>query len=159
MQEVARSGTAQYAFNRLPKNLHMAGKTGTSNDQRDSWFAGFTGNRLAVFWLGRDDNKPLPFTGSGGALRAWTEFMKQERPTPLQVAQPEGIEFQWIDIASGYLSDRICPGSKQLPFETGQAPDVAIDCGQFSEKIEVEPQNLPAQNSKPEQSWLERLLN
>lgn len=60
MQEVAREGTARYVYSQLPSNTNVLGKTGTSNDQRDSWFAGFTGNRLAVVWVGRDDNEPLP---------------------------------------------------------------------------------------------------
>lgn len=130
MQEVAREGTARYAYSVLPKNLNIAGKTGTSNGQRDSWFAGFTGNRLAVVWVGRDDNASLPFTGSGGALRIWTDFMRRERPQPFQASRPEGVEYVWVDEATGLRSDERCEGSRQLPFLVGSAPQRSVDCGQ-----------------------------
>lgn len=130
MQEVAREGTARYAYSVLPKNLNIAGKTGTSNGQRDSWFAGFTGNRLAVVWVGRDDNTGLPFTGSGGALRIWTDFMRRERPQPFQATRPEGVEYVWVDEATGLRSDERCEGSRQLPFLVGSAPQRSVDCGQ-----------------------------
>jgi len=53
----------------------LAGKTGTTNDTRDSWFSGFTDRLLTVVWLGRDDNKPTNLTGSSGALRVWADIM------------------------------------------------------------------------------------
>ncbi|WP_432697502.1 penicillin-binding protein 1B [Marinobacterium sp. YM272] len=130
MQEVAREGTARYAYSVLPQNLNIAGKTGTSNGQRDSWFAGFTGNRLAVVWVGRDDNASLPFTGSGGALRVWTDYMRRERPEPFYASRPEGVEYAWVDEATGLLSDQRCEGSRQLPFLAGTEPQQSVDCGQ-----------------------------
>ena len=129
MQEVARSGTARSIYSSLPSDLNVGGKTGTSNDQRDSWFAGFTGNRLAVVWLGRDDNEPLPFTGSGGALKVWTEFMKNERPEPFITPVPEGVEYLWVDQETGYLSDERCQGAVQIPFLKGTKPQYRVDCG------------------------------
>ncbi|MCD8513299.1 MAG: penicillin-binding protein 1B [Nitrincola sp.] len=131
MQEVGRTGTARSAYQRLPAELNFAGKTGTSNDQRDSWFAGFSGSRLAVVWVGRDDNSPLPFTSTGGALPVWTAFMHQEKSEPLVSRRPAGITMQWIDEASGRLSDPICEGSRQLPYIQGTEPRVSVDCGQF----------------------------
>jgi penicillin-binding protein 1B len=142
MQEVAREGTARSVYNQLPSNLNVAGKTGTSNDQRDSWFAGFTGNRLAVVWLGRDDNKVLPFTGSGGALKVWTAFMKAEKPEPFVAPVPEGIEYLWIDKETGYLSNERCQGAIQVPFVKGIKPEYRVDCG-----IE------PVQNSNKPLDW------
>lgn len=135
MQEVAREGTARSVYQQLPANLNVAGKTGTSNDQRDSWFAGFTGNRLAVVWLGRDDNSQLPITGSSGALQVWTDFMRRERPQPYLASLPDGIEYVWIDEATGRRSDQRCEGSRQLPFLFGTAPQQAVDCG-FGDPIE-----------------------
>ena len=129
MQEVAREGTARYAYSQLPSDLNIAGKTGTSNDQRDSWFAGFTGSRLAVVWLGRDDNSPLPFTGSGGALRVWTAFMKAEKSEPFQAPVPEGVEYLWVDKETGYLSDERCQGAIPVPFLNGSKPQYRVDCG------------------------------
>ncbi|WP_245601058.1 penicillin-binding protein 1B [Marinobacterium jannaschii] len=130
MQEVVREGTARYVYQRLPADLNVAGKTGTSNDQRDSWFAGFAGNRMAVVWMGLDDNGKLPFTGSGGALRAWTDFMVREQPDPFIATQPDGIEYQWIDEASGYLAGPRCEGARQIPFMTGSEPLEQLPCAQ-----------------------------
>ena len=130
LQEAVREGTAKYVYSQLPASLNVAGKTGTSNDQRDSWFAGFAGNRLAVVWMGLDYNAQLPFTGSGGALRAWTEFIKREQPEPFLAAYPEGVEYHWIDEATGYLSDELCAGARQVPFLAGSEPQREVDCGQ-----------------------------
>ncbi len=130
LQEVVREGTARYVYSQLPVSLNVAGKTGTSNGQRDSWFAGFAGNRLAVVWLGRDDNSKLPFTGSGGALRAWTEYIRREQPEPFLAAYPEGVEYHWVDEKSGYLSDELCEGAQQVPFIAGTEPKDEVDCGQ-----------------------------
>ncbi|MCH8552077.1 MAG: penicillin-binding protein 1B [Natronospirillum sp.] len=71
----AQAGTGAYAGNTLPRDLRPAGKTGTSDGQRDSWFAGEAGHLLGVAWLGTDDNQSLPITGSTGALRLWTDVM------------------------------------------------------------------------------------
>lgn len=141
LQEVAREGTARSLYQRLPSSLNAAGKTGTSNDQRDSWFAGYTGNRLAVVWVGRDDNERLPFTAAGGALPVWTEFMVQERPAPLMATRPGRIEYVWIDEETGLRSDPLCQGSRQLPFIVDTAPRQSVDCGQFERS---EPADDPA---------------
>jgi penicillin-binding protein 1B len=59
-----------------------AGKTGTTDLLRDAWFAGFTDDRLAVVWVGRDDDRPLGLTGAQAALPIWTEFMKRTTVSP-----------------------------------------------------------------------------
>lgn len=128
LQEVARVGTARSIYWQIPKKINVAGKTGTSDDQRDSWFAGFTGNRLAVVWLGRDDNAPLPFTGSGGALRAWTSYMATETLDSFVSVAPEGIEYLWIDQETGELSAESCMNAQQLPFMLGTGPSLSVDC-------------------------------
>ena len=72
---VAEEGTAAYLGERFGRRT-VAGKTGTTNEARDSWFGGYTDRRLAVVWLGRDDNKPIRLTGSSGALRVWADIME-----------------------------------------------------------------------------------
>ncbi|BBB27671.1 penicillin-binding protein 1B [Amphritea japonica] len=129
LQEVVTEGTARSVYSRLPRELVVAGKTGTTNDQRDSWFAGFAGDRLAVVWLGLDDNKPLPLTGSSGALRVWTEFMKQSRPQPFMAERPEDIEYHWVEDATGLMSGEGCEGARQLPFIKGSEPQESSGCG------------------------------
>ncbi|WP_299202248.1 penicillin-binding protein 1B [uncultured Amphritea sp.] len=129
LQEVVREGTARSVYSRLPQGLTVAGKTGTTNDQRDSWFAGFAGDRLAVVWLGLDDNKPLPLTGSSGALRVWTEFMAQARPQPFMAERPETIKYHWVEDATGLMSGEGCEGARQLPFIEGTEPKESSGCG------------------------------
>ena len=91
MQQVIRQGTAKWLGERLPEGLTMAGKTGTTDDMRDSWFAGFSGDKVAVVWVGRDDYKPMGLAGGAGALRVWGEFMLALPNEPLVQEPPEGV--------------------------------------------------------------------
>jgi len=129
LQEVAREGTARSVYQKLPQNLNVAGKTGTTNDQRDSWFAGFTGSRLAVVWLGRDDNAALPLTGSSGALKVWAEFMRLEKPQSFMAERPQDIDYVWVEESTGRLSGEGCDGARQLPFIKDTEPRESSGCG------------------------------
>ncbi len=145
LQETVREGTAKALYQRFPDSLNMAGKTGTSNDQRDSWFAGFTGDYLAVAWLGHDDNRPTPLTGSSGALQVWAELMVRLRPAPLEAMVPANIRYQWVDDANGLLTDAGCPSARLIPFVVGSEPGRFGGCG--------------AQAPVPRvQSWFSRLF-
>jgi len=128
MQYVVRLGTGQAIYQVLPADSNVAGKTGTTDDLRDSWFAGFTGDRLGVVWIGRDDNKPTGLTGSSGALRVWRDTFARFNDHGLQQQAIEGIEYQLIDPASGLLADSSCPDAVQLPFVTGSAPVDMAPC-------------------------------
>ncbi|MDQ2694347.1 MAG: penicillin-binding protein 1B [Pseudomonadota bacterium] len=130
MQSVVSSGTARAASQKLPSSLNLAGKTGTTDDLRDSWFAGFSGNRLAVVWLGRDDNAPMGLSGSTGALPVWIAMMDRLHLLPLDPVPPSNIQLAWIDPKTGLLSDRNCPGARQLPFIAGSAPPYSAPCGE-----------------------------
>ena len=128
MQQVARSGTAASIGSSGLAYLNAAGKTGTSNDMRDSWFAGFTGDHLAVFWMGRDDNKPSGLYGATGSLRAWQELFKKLPTRPLSAAPGEGLEMAWINTADGKRSEDGCEGARQLPVVAGTLPQDAEGC-------------------------------
>jgi penicillin-binding protein 1B len=129
MQRTMREGTGRSVYNRLPGSLKLAGKTGTSNDSRDSWFAGFSQDLLAVVWMGRDDNGPTPFTGASGALQVWTEFMYRADPLPLDMPQPDNIVQAWVDPSSGLGSDPSCTGAVQMPYIRGSEPTQGPACG------------------------------
>ena len=73
--EVMQRGTGRSSTAYLPEDLLVAGKTGTSDEYRDSWFAGFSGDHLAVVWIGRDDNEPTGLTGAAGALSIWAPML------------------------------------------------------------------------------------
>ena len=126
MQQVARYGTAHAIEERLP-DLHAAGKTGTSDSQRDSWFAGFTGSQLAVVWIGRDDNKPTGLWGATGALQAWIALFRELPSAALGLSQ-DGLELAWIDPQTGARTEAQCQGARQLPFVAGHQPEENRGC-------------------------------
>ena len=99
----------------------MAGKTGTSEDLRDSWFAGFTGDRLAVVWLGHDDNKPVGMTGAAGAMIVWGRIMQGLNPEPLELNEPPGIA--WSNAQDGqrlpFVSTDTLPPTTESPSASG----------------------------------------
>lgn len=129
MQRTMSEGTGRSVYSQLPRSLALAGKTGTSNDSRDSWFAGFGQDVLAVVWLGRDDNGPTPLTGATGALQVWTDFMRKADPLPLDMPVPDNVVQAWIDAASGQGTDPSCPNAVQMPYIRGSQPVAGPACG------------------------------
>jgi len=105
---VATHGTAREAAARLPRGLVIAGKTGTSSDTRDSWFAGFTGNYLAVVWVGYDDNRVTGLTGAQGALPAWADVMASLKPVSFDPVAPDLTEDHWIGFMDGLETTPAC---------------------------------------------------
>ena len=128
MQYAVRDGTGQAIFQALPAERFVAGKTGTTDDLRDSWFAGFTAERLGVVWIGRDDNQSTGLTGSSGALLVWRDLFSRFNPADGAPPAAEGIEYQWIDPVSGLLADATCADAVQLPFMSGSAPRETAPC-------------------------------
>lgn len=144
LQEVVSEGTARAAYNSLPRRLNLAGKTGSSNDLKDSWFAGFSGDYLSVVWVGRDDNKPAGLSGASGALPIWITLMKQIAHQAVDLIAPDNIQRVWIDPNTGLLADANCPGAGQYPFIAGSAPVASSDCTAASEQDELEnPEDNP----------------
>ncbi len=128
LQEVMTEGTGRSAYLYLPRELGLAGKTGTTNKLRDSWFAGFSGDYLSVVWIGRDDNKPSGLTGASGALQVWIDLMKQIAKQPVDLIPPDSIETQWIDPVTGLLADQRCEGARPYPYVLGSAPTQWSPC-------------------------------
>jgi penicillin-binding protein 1B len=175
LQGVVREGTAQSLANWLPADLNVAGKTGTTDDLRDSWFAGYTGDHVAVVWVGRDDNKTTGLTGASGAMTIWGEMMKNIQPEPLQPVVPEEIEMANIEPVSGLRYNDDCKAGVLMPFIKGSAPTQMAACAFVSAetlkvdetpvvKPEVKPELKPevkAEGKKePEKkSWLQRIFN
>ncbi len=128
MMYAVRQGTGQAIYHVLPHERSVAGKTGTTDELRDSWFAAYTGERLGVVWIGRDDNLPTGLTGSTGALRVWRDLFAQFSDTTAIHATGEGIEYHWIDPATGLLADSACLDAVQLPFIRGSQPRRFAPC-------------------------------
>jgi penicillin-binding protein 1B len=102
-------GTSRYA------QRGVAGKTGTSDDYRDSWFAGFDASHLSVIWVGYDDNRESKLTGSAGAMQVWDELMANLHPTAITLAAPAGYQLETIDYATGGRSRPGCGDPVTIP--------------------------------------------
>lgn len=137
LQEVMREGTGHSAYNYMPREMALIGKTGTTNQLRDSWFAGFSGDYLSVVWVGRDDNKPTGLTGGSGALQIWAELMRQVSKKAVNLIPPDNIQMKWIDPATGLLSEEHCPGAQLFPFVEGSGPDQYADCGAVMDPLKT----------------------
>jgi penicillin-binding protein 1B len=129
MIEVFERGTARPAKRSLPPGLVVAGKTGTSNDYRDSWFAGFSGSHLIVVWMGHDDNASTGLTGTTGALQAWARLMASIDTSSFEPLLPEDVEDRWIDYYSGLETSPYCsPYAVSLPFRVGEQLIASATC-------------------------------
>lgn len=128
LQAVLREGTGRSVYNSFPASLPLAGKTGTTNDQRDSWFAGFSGEHLAVVWVGKDDNAKTPFSGATGALQVWADLMRQLPTQGVNQQPPEGVSYDWIDTSTGLLSAEHCEGAVWLPLHNDFKPKESVEC-------------------------------
>lgn len=95
----------------------VAGKTGTSDDNRDSWFAGYDQQHVATVWVGRDDNKPTGLTGSSGALRVWSSMIAKVGVYPIELpANPDLVE---IEYTTGLHASARCAEVVQVPVPRG----------------------------------------
>lgn len=128
LTDVARRGTAWRLRQLLGRSVVIAAKTGTTNDQRDSWFVGYTDDRLAVVWVGRDDNQPAGITGSSAAMPVWAEMFKGIPLRDNDVYRSPGLDWYWVDWLSGWVTDPNCAGAGLVPFRTGNEPQQWRPC-------------------------------
>jgi penicillin-binding protein 1B len=152
-------GTGRAARALLPPSLVVAGKSGTSSDYRDSWFAGFSGSHLVVVWVGYDDNGPTGFTGSAGALPVWARVMAGLGSRSWDTAQPESLIEVHLEYASGLRALPGCaedliavsvPAGAQLPGKPG--------CGFPDTPAATTPNPLSTLKEKAEQ-LLQRIVH
>lgn len=95
MQQVVERGTGRSLMENFA-DLHLAGKTGTTNDARDTWFVGIDGKNVTTVWLGRDDNGETHLTGASGALEIYKDYIAQAKATAFKPEKPADIK--WIGI-------------------------------------------------------------
>jgi penicillin-binding protein 1B len=129
MQQVIERGTGRPARAVVPRDVVVVGKSGTTSDLRDSWFAGFSGSHLAVVWVGYDDNRPTGFTGSAAALAIWARVLAALGTTSWSAAMPDSLREVSIDYLTGLELDAGCadpdairmavPLSTELPKKPG----------------------------------------
>lgn len=138
LQTVMTRGTGKTS--RLARS-GIAGKTGTSDDFRDSWFAGFDGARLGVVWIGRDDNAPTGLTGASGAMRLWDAIMGDVDIAPLVLPTSSEQVPQGFDYRTGYAARGRCLDAEvvRLPLPRDALLENNPDCGQRWYEPLVEP--------------------
>jgi penicillin-binding protein 1B len=124
--DVTKYGTAKYLSKTL--DIQVAGKTGTSDDLKDSWFAGFSGDVVAVVWTGFDDNRSTHLTGSSGAMKIWSNLMKDVAYKSYQLPEMDGLVKYWIDGENGLLTEQDCENALELTFFEGTQPEQPSEC-------------------------------
>jgi penicillin-binding protein 1B len=127
LQDAVRNGTGKRLISDGLGRLAPAGKTGTSNDSRDSWFAGYTGSHLAVVWVGNDANEPTGLYGASGAMRVWSALFKRLPSAALKVSD-QGLEWAWVDTERYAVTDEECPRARRFVFVKGYMPDEYERC-------------------------------
>jgi penicillin-binding protein 1B len=113
----------------------LAGKSGTSGDYRDSWFAGFGGDNLAVAWVGRDDNAAVGLTGSSGALKLWAEVMASLGTRDLRAGDVAGLVEVDVEYATGLLASDACADTVRVPVPEDARLAVKPGCGPEADNL------------------------
>jgi len=128
LTQVVEQGTAKALPGLLGRSVAIAGKTGTTNDRRDSWFVGYTRDHVAVAWVGEDDNRPAKVTGSNAAMHLWAGLFRQLPYEAVDLRMPDGAYWLWVDGESGLLTGEHCEGAVQIPFVDGSEPRQSTAC-------------------------------
>jgi penicillin-binding protein 1B len=128
LTRVVAEGTAKALPGMVGSTALIAGKTGTTNERRDSWFVGYTRDRVAVTWVGRDDNRPAGVTGGNAAMPLWARLFRQLPIEAVDLRMPEGANFVWVDKQRRALTDPSCEGAVQIPFIEGSEPEDSTKC-------------------------------
>ncbi|MBB3321623.1 MULTISPECIES: bifunctional glycosyl transferase/transpeptidase [unclassified Atlantibacter] len=115
MQQVVQRGTGRQLGAKYP-GLHLAGKTGTTNNNVDTWFAGIDGREVVITWVGRDNNQPTKLYGASGAMSIYQRYLSNQSPIALDLTPPEDIVTMGVD-DQGYF---LCGGGgmRSLPVWT-----------------------------------------
>ncbi len=147
MQQVVQRGTGRQLGAKYP-NLHLAGKTGTTNNNVDTWFAGIDGREVVITWVGRDNNQPTKLYGASGAMSIYQRYLTNQSPIALNLTAPEDVVNMGVD-DNGYF---ICGGGgmRMLPVWTAD-PDAL--CQQSQQAIEQQQSANPfdSSSSQPQQ--------
>jgi penicillin-binding protein 1B len=127
LHKVTLEGTAKGVRTKFP-NINMAGKTGTTDDYRDSWFSGFDKNILVTSWIGKDNNQPVNLSGASGAMQLFISYQQQQEPKSLVRRFPDGLGIAHFDNATGNLSKAGCSNTFSVPAITAALPPLPNKC-------------------------------
>lgn len=110
MQQTVERGTAR-SLQKDYADLHLAGKTGTTNESRDTWFVGIDGKNISTVWLGRDDNGETKLTGASGALQIYKDYLNRTNIEKLTITPPTTVK--WVGI--NQYGDWDCESYRTIP--------------------------------------------
>ena len=152
MQQVVQRGTGRQLGAKYP-GLHLAGKTGTTNNNVDTWFAGIDGSQVTITWVGRDNNQPTKLYGASGAMSIYQRYLANQTPTPLVLTVPEDVVDMGVDSNGNF----VCSGGmRSLPVWTTQ-PDALCRQGEMMQQQQLQQQeaknpfNQSGQQQPPQQ--------
>ncbi|WP_337063915.1 bifunctional glycosyl transferase/transpeptidase [Raoultella ornithinolytica] len=148
MQQVVQHGTGRQLGAKYP-GLHLAGKTGTTNNNVDTWFAGIDGGQVTITWVGRDNNQPTKLYGASGAMSIYQRYLANQTPTPLVLTAPEDVVDMGVDSNGNF----VCSGGmRSLPVWT-TTPDALCRQGEQmqQQQLEQQQQNNPFNQSGQQQ--------
>ncbi len=146
LYKVTVEGTAK-RISQTFNGINMAGKTGTTDDYRDSWFTGFDRNNVATVWVGNDDNRPVNLTGASGALPVFVNYQKLQSPKSLSRRFPAGLGIAQFDKQSGQVMAQGCPDTLSVPAVLDVLPKGA-DCRRDP---------IAPKKTKKKRTWWDRL--
>ncbi|AMO50517.1 penicillin-binding protein 1B [Kosakonia oryzendophytica] len=157
MQQVVQRGTGRQLGAKYP-GLHLAGKTGTTNNNVDTWFAGIDGREVTITWVGRDNNQPTKLYGASGAMAIYQRYLENQSPIPLDLTPPEDITTMGVDDMGNFVCGG--GGTRQLPVWT-TSPETLCQQNQMqpqtgnpfdsSTQPQQQPQQPPQQQPQQEQ--------
>ncbi|ORC17950.1 penicillin-binding protein 1B [Enterobacter cloacae subsp. cloacae] len=150
MQQVVQRGTGRQLGAKYP-GLHLAGKTGTTNNNVDTWFAGIDGREVVITWVGRDNNQPTKLYGASGAMSIYQRYLANQSPVPLDLVAPEDIVDMGVDSSGNF----VCGGGmRTLPVWTTN-PDSLCQQSQPEQPtgnpFDQSSQPQPQQQQQPQQ--------
>ena len=140
MQQTVERGTARSLQNDYA-DLRLAGKTGTTNDARDTWFVGIDGKNISTVWLGRDDNGETKLTGASGALQIYKDYLSHTYIEKLKLNKPANMK--WVGITQHGSWD--CDSNRVIPVWVNNGQNL---CGGTS-NASPSPTTPPAETEIP----------
>ncbi len=148
MQQVIQRGTGRQLGAKYP-GLHLAGKTGTTNNNVDTWFAGIDGREVTITWVGRDNNQPTKLYGASGAMAIYQRYLANQSPFPLELTAPEDIVDMGIDDAGNFM----CAGgsSRTIPVWTTNPDSLCQQSQALQQSNNPFDQSAPQQPQQPQQ--------